>query len=262
MDFDSVLGGMVAVDGGWTAEVPEDWQQGRTAFGGLSAALALSACRRLVPDLPVLRSGQIAFIGPAAGELTMRPTLLRRGKSMTFMACDLFSGGVVAMRALYAFGGARPSELSAVAEGPPDCKAPDDCTQMWGGEGVKRPGFARHLDQRPAGGLVPFSGADKGDLLVWVRHRDPVAPGIEALVALGDALPPASFTRMTGLAMISTVTWGFDLFDPQPEDGSGWVLMRSTDDGVGDGYAGQDMHMWNDRGRPILKARQSVAIFG
>ena len=99
MDFDSVLAGMVAVDGGWTATVPEDWQQGRTAFGGLSAALALSACRKLVPDLPVLRSGQIAYIGPAVGELTMRPTLLRRGKSMTFMGCDLFSGGVVAPRA-------------------------------------------------------------------------------------------------------------------------------------------------------------------
>ncbi|WP_199553978.1 thioesterase family protein [Sandaracinobacteroides hominis] len=261
MDFDSVLAGMVAVDGGWTATVPEDWQQGRTAFGGLSAALALSACRKLVPDLPVLRSGQIAYIGPAIGELTMRPTVLRRGKSVTFMGCDLMSGGAVALRALYAFGDARPSTLSAVAEGPPDCPAPDDCAPMWG-DSAMRPGFARHLDQRPAGKLMPFSGADTGDLLVWVRHRDPVEPSIEALVAMGDALPPASFTRMRQLTVISTVTWSFDLFDPHPEDGAGWLLMRSTDDGVGDGYAGQDMAMWSESGRPILKARQSVAIFG
>lgn len=259
MDFDSVVGGMIAVDGGWTVTVPEDWQQGRTAFGGLSAALALAACGRLVPDLPPLRSGQVAYIGPAAGELRLQPTILRRGKSVTFLGCDLIAGGSVALRALYAFGDARPSALSAMANVKPDCPAPGECAPMWG---PVRPGFANHLDQRLAGRLKPFGGADKGDLLVWVRHVDPVAPSAEALVALGDALPPASFTRMTQPTVISTMTWSFDLFDPGHADGTGWVLMRSTDDGVGDGYAGQDMMMWGADGRPIMKARQSVAIFG
>ncbi len=263
MDFDSVLASMRPDGDSFTVHVPEDWQQGRTVFGGLSAGLALSASRRLVPDMPPLRAGQIAYIGPASGELRLEPKLLRRGKSVTAIGCDLWSGDHVALRALFAFGAARPSALSALADTMPNCPPPGDCPDMWG---PVRPGFANHLDQRLAGKLLPFSGAAKGDLLIWVRFREIVKPGIEALVALGDALPPASFTRMRQPTIISTLTWSFDLFEPEEAiagwaDG-GWLLMRSVDDGVGDGYAGQEMMMWGEDGRPILKARQSVAIFG
>ena len=62
--------------------------------------------------------------------------------------------------------------------------------------------------------------------------------------------------------MISTMTWSFDLFDPAHADGSGWLLLHSRDDGVGEGYAGQDMGMWDEAGRPVMRGRQSVAIFG
>lgn len=257
--FDEVMAGVRAAGDGWAAHPSVDWLQGRTLYGGLSAALALRACELAAPGLPPLRAGQIAYIGPAAGEVSMVPRVLRQGKSVTFMSCDLVSGGAVALRALFAFGGSRQSAYAASAPPPPGFRPPHECEPIWpSGMG---PSFARHLSQRLAGPLRPFSAADRGDLLVWVKHAEAATPGQVALVAMGDALPPASFTRFTEPAMISTMTWSFDLFDPGHADGSGWLLLHSRDDGVGEGYAGQDMGMWDEAGRPLMRGRQSVAIF-
>lgn len=257
--FDSILAGMRKDGDGWSAHGPENWLQGRTLYGGLSAAMALRACELAVPDLPPLRAAQIAYIGPALQDVRLVPTVLRRGRSVTFMGCDLYSGGQLALRALYSFGGARESAYAAIAPSPPPCPPPGDCPPLWG---PVRPAFTSNIDQRLAGKLRPLSGADTGDLLVWVRHSGGVTPGMAALVALGDALPPASFARFTSPAIISTITWGFELFDPGHADGSGWVLLHSKDDGVGEGYAGQAMGMWDEAGRPIMMGRQAVAVFG
>ena len=257
--FDSILAGMQKDGEGWTAHGPENWLQGRTLYGGLSAALALRACELAVPDLPPLRAAQIAYIGPALQDVRLVPTVLRRGRSVTFMGCDLYSEGQLALRALLTFGGARESAYVATAPAAPQCPPPQDCPPLWG---PMKPAFTANIDQRLAGKLLPLSGADSGDLLVWVRHSEAVTPSMATLVALGDALPPASFTRFTGPAIISTITWGFELFDPGHADGTGWVLLHSKDDGVGEGYAGQAMGMWDAQGRPIMMGRQAVAVFG
>ncbi|MCG2841069.1 thioesterase family protein [Sandaracinobacter sp. RS1-74] len=257
--FDSILAGMQPDGEGWSAHGPENWLQGRTLYGGLSAALALNACALAVPGLPPLRAGQVAYISPASQDVRLVPTLLRQGKSVTYMACDLISEGRIAVRALFAFGGARESAYAAEAPPPPQCLAPDASRSM---RGSGRPAYTWNIDQRLAGELAPLAGADRGDLLVWVRHSDPVAPGMAALLVLGDALPPASFTRFTQPAVISTMTWSFELFDPGHADGTGWYLLRSTDDGLGEGYAGQAMAMWDETGRPVMLGRQAVAVFG
>ena len=246
-------------DDSWSAAPTDDWRQGRTLFGGLSAALCYAACERLVPNLPPLRSAQIAFVGPSAGEATLRPTVLRQGKSVTFMACDLIAEGGVATRALFCFGGDRESAFRDSAPSAPPVAAARDCPPLFGDV---RPTFTQHLDQRIASMDRPVQGASKGDLIVWVRHlSDDLPPSLAPFVALGDALPPASMPRLTGPAAISTMTWHFDLFDPSQIDPSGWFLIRSTDDGVGSGYAGQAMAMWDEQGRSVLIGRQSVAIF-
>jgi acyl-CoA thioesterase len=241
------------------ANPTEDWRQGRTLFGGLSAALCYAACEKLTPGLPPLRSAQIAYIGPSAGEARLQPRVLRQGKSVTFMACDLIADGAVATRALFAFGGERESSLRDSPPRAPDVPRPQDCPPLFG---TRRPTFTQHLDQRVAGGHRPVKGADKGDMLVWVKLlEDGPPPGLVTLVALGDALPPASMPRLTVPAAISTMTWQFDLVDPERFDPAGWVLIRSTDDAVGHGYSGQSMAMWDAQGMPLLLARQSVAVF-
>jgi acyl-CoA thioesterase len=70
---------------GWRGTVPANWLQGRTAYGGFSAALALHAAKAAVPDLPPLRSALIAFIGPLSGTVEVSATLLRRGRNAAFV---------------------------------------------------------------------------------------------------------------------------------------------------------------------------------
>ncbi len=247
-------------DGTFTANPDDSWRQGRTLFGGMSAALCYAACERAVPDLPPLRSAQIAYIGPSLGETSLHPTILRRGKSVTFMGCDMLSEGNVATRALFVFGGDRDVAFADTAPPPPVVLPPDQCQSLW--PQGKGPAFAQHVEQRLAGKLRPMSGADTGDLLIWARLRDSQPPpGLVSLVALGDAVPPAPFTRATGPAMISTMTWQFEVADPQAFDPNQWHLIRATDDAIGNGYAGQSMAMWDEAGKPVLLARQSVAIF-
>ena len=259
-EFSDILASMVRTDEQWTCNPSDDWRQGRTLFGGLSAALCYAACEGLAEDLPPLRSAQIAYIGPSVGEAILRPSILRRGKSVTFMACDLVADGAVATRALFAFGGDRASAYASSAAPAPDVPRPEACEPLFPGA---RPTFTQHLDQRIAGGHRPVTGSPDGDLIVWVKHRDPHVPtSLVSLVALGDALPPATLPRFSAPAPISTMTWHFDIANPEAFDAHGYSLIRSTDDLLGNGYSGQHMAMWNEAGEPIMLARQSVAVFG
>ena len=258
-EFSQILNDMIRDGDQWRCNPTEDWRQGRTLFGGLSAALCYEACARLAPDLPPLRSAQIAYVGPSAGEATLVPTILRQGKSVRFMACDLIADGAIATRGLFCFGGGRESAYFAEPPRAPSVPPPEDCKPLFSGH---KPTFTQHLDQRLAGGHRPVTGAERGDILVWVRHLDPeTSASLASLVALGDAMPPSSMARFTSPAAISTMNWQFDMVDASRFRPDRYVLLRSTDDAVGHGYSGQAISMWDEDGAPILIGRQSVAVF-
>jgi hypothetical protein len=99
----------------WSVTVGDDWLQGRAVYGGLTASLCLQACHLEEDHLPALRSAQIAFVGPAVGQLRVRPTLLRRGKSAMFFGVDLVGETGLATRALFCF--CRRSVVTAGSRG-------------------------------------------------------------------------------------------------------------------------------------------------
>jgi acyl-CoA thioesterase len=244
-------------------EVPEDWRQGRTTYGGLSAALCLAGALRSIPDLPPLRSAQFTFIGPASGTLRMAPSILRAGKNTVFVAVDLHAETGLATRALLTFGAARESLLRFSGRPAPSAPPPSACPDFF--NGGRPPKFAAQFETRRAGGLKPLSNAPTPDLLVWFRHRDEAArTGLLGLIAIADALPPAAFSMFSAPAPISTITWSIDVPDPdaiETGDPDGWYLMSSRGDHIADGYTTQDMALWNQTGTPLLLARQTVAIF-
>ena len=245
--------------GQWRVNASDDWRQGRTIYGGLSAAMCHAACEAMLADLPPLRSAQIAFIGPAAGEAVLLPSVLRQGKSVTYLNCDLMADGALATRALFAFGGARDSAFHLDAGAAPAVPRPEMCADFFG---ERHPAFAAHFEMRIAGGDRPVTGAQSGELLVWVRHRDAHAPaGLTSLLAMADALPPASITRFAAPAAISSMTWQVDMVDAARYQPQQWVLMQAKDEAVQHGYSGQTMRMWDSMGAPILVGRQCVAIF-
>lgn len=258
--FEATITALTAADNNrWTANPDESWRQGRTLFGGLSAALCYAACERLADDLPPLRSAQIAFIGPAAGAAVLDPVILRRGKSVTYASCDLEADGALATRALFCFGGPRPSVLADPAPPAPDVPGPDACDPLFPpGYG---PRFAQHIHQRRAGGQRPLSGASEGEMLAWVRHKETPGSSLAGFIALGDALPPAAFPQFTGPAAISSMTWQFDLIASEAIDPSGWFLFSTRVERNGDGYSLQHMAMWAEDRTPVAIGRQTVAVF-
>ena len=105
--------------------VPEDWMQGRTTYGGLTAALCLKAALPLAGDRP-LRSAQVAFVGPASGELVSVPTVLREGKNTAFISVRMTGPDGIVAECIFAFGAARESSLDFSDMVAPAVTLPDE----------------------------------------------------------------------------------------------------------------------------------------
>lgn len=242
------------------AALTEDWLQGRTAYGGLSAALCLEAALRAVSDLPPLRSAQFTFIGPASGPLTIATTILRRGKSAVFVGADLTGEAGLATRAVLSFGVARPSTITYTDLPVPKAASIEDSSSFFGDRPVIN--FQQQFESRMAGGARPITPDAAPEYLIWFRHRDVKArEGIVPLIALADAPPPAAMVLFKAFAPISTMTWTVDMLDDAPATRDGWWLVQSRAEAAHQGYSPQAMFVWNANGKPVISARQNVAIF-
>ena len=240
--------------------ITEEWMQGRTTYGGLSAALCLAGTLAAHEDLPPLRSAQVAFIGPAGGDVTARCRVLRQGKSMTYMEADLRQGEALATRCIFAFGSSRESVINLNHFPMPEVPAPDACELLW----RKRTplNFLQQFDARMAFGGRSADGTGNGDIAYWFRLRDPsgIPPAVR-LLALADTPPPAVMPMFNDFAPISTATWQMEVLDTEAS-GEGWHLIRSTAETGANGYTSQTMGMWDENARPVLAGRQMVALFG
>jgi acyl-CoA thioesterase len=244
------------VDGGWRGTVPENWLQGRTAYGGFSAALALHAAQNSDTDLPPLRSAQVSFIGPLSGDIVIRASRLRRGRNAAFVQVDVESEAGLGLRATFVFMGAVASRVDHQAGVAPDFPMPQPDTQTFRGHSAVA--FSRNFDllDRRDNNIGP------AEWLRWARlvEREGLDPAVE-LMAVADCLPPAALKLLGGPAPLSSMTWLLNILGPQPVTRDGWWLLRATTDYTKDGNSSQQMAIWNADGTPIAEQMQSVAIF-
>lgn len=239
--------------------IPDDWMQGRTTYGGLTAALCLEAALELVPDMPV-RAAQVAFIGPVGGDVVISPSVLRRGKSSAFVNADLVSEEGIMARCLFTFGAKRPSALNQRSRDWPQVDGPEACPPFFG---ERRPKFAHNFNIRLAAGEHPMSGAAKGDMTLWLRHKDEGALwNATTMLSLADAPPPAAMTMMREPAPISSMTWMAEFLTDEITTTEGWFLAHHEAQATKDGYSSQSMRLWNRSGEPVMIGRQTVAVFG
>ncbi|WCM95038.1 thioesterase family protein [Acidovorax sp. NCPPB 2350] len=239
---------------------PGAWSQGRTVYGGLTAALSLQAALGAVRGTaPPLKAAQILFAGPAGGALTFQPTVLREGKSSRSVAVDCVGDSGVAVRSTFLFAQARPSRLQRAPCAAPVVAPPHACP-TFDDEG-KGPALLQNFEIRFAGAARPLSGSPEPELVAWVRHRgaDHVDPAV-ALVAMADCLPPADLVCLTEFVPVSSMTWSFEL--PQPAAAGEWFLLRSRSVHSVSGYTLQAMEVWDQQGRLAMSGQQTVALFG
>lgn len=238
---------------------PPHWQQGRTIYGGLSAALALQAALRDgPPDLPPLKSAQVLFVGPALEGLSFKVQTLRQGKSATLVSVDAMSGPDLVLRVAFVFAHARPSAYAHGFTTAPVVKPPEHCLDLHATG--RTPIHLSNFDIRMASETLPVTGAKTPEFIAWVRHRDAVGvdPAV-ALLAVGDSLPPGVMACFTEFAPISSMTWSLDIAKPVRADG--WYLMRSGSQRAREGYSYQTMEIWDEESQLVLSGSQTVALF-
>lgn len=250
-----VIAGLEPQDDGWRGAIPETWLQGRTAYGGLSAALALHAAMASDVDLPPLRAASVAFVGPLSGAITIRAQRLRRGRNAAFVQADVTSEAGLGLRATFIFMAPMASRVDHRAGDAP---------------GVAPPGpDDKVLRGHPA---VPFTGnfelvdapdAGPAEWLRWVRlkERDGLHPAVE-LMAVADCLPPAALKLVGGMAPVSSMLWQVNLLGDPPVTDDGWWLLQATTDHARAGHSSQRMGIWSADGTPVAEQMQSVAVFG
>ncbi len=243
----------------FTIDAPPAWSQGRTLYGGMTAALCHEAARPLIAAEVPLRSAQFAFIGPASGTLRLVPTIARQGRSLSVVTVDLFADDALAAKATFLFGAPRDSVVAYDRNAFPTVPTPDDCKPLFP-EGFAPARFFNNFDMRHAAGSRLISGGEP-EFTLWVRFRDDQSiDPVTALLALADAPPPAAMPAFPRPAAISTATWSLDLMHA-PTAINDWFLLRSTGEQASDGYAMQDMTLWNSTGRRLIQGRQCVAVF-
>lgn len=260
--FHAVLEALAIEGDTFTIQAPEDWGQGRTLYGGMTAALAYEAVRRTYSELPPLRSAQLTFTGPTSGALRFHTKVLRRGKSSALIASECFNENGEAARAVFVFGGARDSKIAHNYLPIPQVMPPAECPPFRKEGGNTSRGFWNNFETRlAAGGRLLDQSAERPRFAVWTRLVDAGAANLTtALLAIADCMPPAAMVHFPAPAPISTMTWTIDVA-AFPTDPSGWFLLASSSEHAADGYSLQSMSMWSAAGDLLSVGRQTVAIF-
>jgi acyl-CoA thioesterase len=238
--------------------IPPSWHQGRTAFGGLSAALAFQGARSVADDLPPLQSAQIAFAGPLSGDVDVSASILRRGRNTAFIQSDIRNVGEEScgLTGTFIFMNRRQSAVNHHGLTPPDFPPIPSGDNLRSGPPEFFTGHLQYPDKRLE------LGQSASRLANWHRIAERTGLDIFAeLMCIGDALPPSAMGLMQEKAMVSSMNWQVNMLTDAPSTHDGWWFLESQTHFAGGGASSQYMTVWNTDGMPVMTGMQSVAIF-
>lgn len=258
--FEQALAG--GDSGGMT--IPESWGQGRTAFGGLTAALAYRVLRTQVSEDRVLRSLSVSFVAPVATDqpLSFETTCLRQGKHVTQAQASIVQGGQVGVTLLASFGVARESSTGVNNTEKPAVRMPDQPQFLPFIPNIT-PQFFQHVELALCSGSFPFTGAKTAHHGGFMRFREPPATMTDAhVIALIDAWPPTLLQQLSKPAPASTLAWNLEFLHPHrpvlPQD---WFAYQADTPQAGEGYGHTEASIWDAHGELIAISRQTVTVF-
>ncbi len=237
-------------------DIPDNWLQGRTAYGGISTVLAYQTAKLSADDLPPLQSAQISFVGPLSGPIEIRASVLRRGRNTAFVESKITSENGVGLACNFIFMSQRESHLDFHPLPKPDFPPIPDDDQVRSGP----PEFFTQNMQYPDKRLTLGQGTPK--IASWHRliERDGVDTVAE-LLCIGDALPPSAMGLMTEKGMVSSMNWQVNMLTAGPTTKDGWWYLESETHHAANGASSQYMTAWNSEGQAVMTGMQSVAIF-
>lgn len=261
IEFEALLARAAA---GRETMVPASWTQGRTVFGGLSAALLADRLAEPIEDGRRLRYLEIGFVRPLAPEEPFR-----------IDTDDVSSGRTVAVRDGRIV---QRDEIRVTARAnfvqPPDGGVDIRTFEPpslpgWDDESVVRirgpgaPTFTRHFDLRTATAGRPFSGMGVPELGGWMRFDEPPASfGPAHLVCLIDAWPPVPISYYDRPVTLSSISWQLHFAEPVGGIAGTDILgYRAHANFFRGGYGSSSAEVWAPDGRLLAKSFQTFVVF-
>jgi len=245
---------------GETVTLPADERmQGRTLYCGASALVAYTAAVRAFPDLPPLRSAQVAFVAPVGAQVTPQAKLIRQGRNVTQVQVDLLVDGSPALTSFWLFGADREANAVHAAQTIEPAPIPiDEAEPLMEGRG---PAFIQNnYELRRA---APSGGNGGPVVRRWLRLKggedlDPTS----RLILIGDTMPPGAMRAMQRPGPVSSMNWAINLLDPHAETRDGWWIAETSSEHAAHGYSSERLRLWDADGRLVTIGQQAAAIFG
>lgn len=251
-------------------EITDDWLQGRTAFGGLTSAIAVQAMRdvagaRWATDV-TLRALQTSFVAPVgAGPVQVAVTLLREGRNVRQVQAHVVQHGQPAAVLLAVFASDRVSRVAPFEPSRPAASNEPDSTALRPFVAGAMPQFLQHFDVCWDCGDLPYSGGSGRTTRVHLRPRgeEDRLPAELATVLLADVCPTPVSGHFERPTPASSVSWALEvrpLAEPYAE--GGWWRADNEAIAFGGGYVNHAARLWAPSGELAALAYQVVAIFG
>lgn len=250
-------------DGAFTASPPQVLSNAPRAMpadqggpnGGYLAGLMLQAAAAALPDAPPPRSLSVQFLAaPAFAPLTLRPQVLRPGRSTAFVSVTADQGGrlQLAGQALFGLAGdeAWPSAM-------PDVPAPDE-TRDVPLPAMGKPHFTTVNDYAFVDGAAFTGGAPL--LRCWMRIKDRPLDAAGAAFLL-DAIYPSFLVAARKPVNNASVDIRYDFFDAIKDQKPGdWALVVFRTHSFDGAWASEDGELWSQDGRLLALSRQTRKV--
>lgn len=252
-----------AVANGEYPLVPENWAQGRTTFGGLTAAILLTAAQKGVEVDRILRAMDINFTRPfeAMAPYHIAVETLGEGKTVSVKNARLIQDGKVRATLRADFCRPLPNPVRIDTFIVPNIRPPEKSMPMVGN---RLPTFFMHIDACMASSSPPFAGSDLAEMHGWMRYKQaPLNSSIPLLLGLIDAWPPTASTHYDRPVPMSTISWHLhftlDASEFGTEDYLGYHSVADFDEA---GISSSTAWIWRPDGRLLAKSVQTNVIYG
>jgi hypothetical protein len=245
----------------YTVEVPDGWQQGRGAFGGLVLATLARAMEHAEPE-PTRRLRTLAgdLSGPVLpGAATIHVRTLRRGSNQSNLQAELSQGGEVLATATAVLSAARRVTVNPFTP-PAPAPAHAEAVMPLPLDAFPAPVFARHYEYRVTGPL-PCSAATQPITAGFIRERSPLARvDAAAMIARLDAFWPTLFSVERTVRPVATISFVAQLLaDPAELMPDEPLQYRARMEAASDGFFVEFRELWSG-GRVVALNQQTFVV--
>lgn len=250
----------------FTWQVPDSWQQGRGAWGGLVSGVTARAALLVESDpTRTLRTVSVHMSGPVlVGPARVAVSPVRIGSAMSTWAVTIHdSTDEQCVHAIVITGSARAVEPAAPFTSWSQIQAPS--LPQWSSVPVATvappagPPFGAHLEFRVVDGIPASQSA--AHCSGWVRFPDQGTWDAPSLIGIVDAWWPTAFVALAEPRPMATVAFAAHLHvDPQSLPAGEPLAFDSHLTAASEGFTTEIRRLWSPDGRLVVENHQSIVI--